>query len=219
MSRLMTLGAEIIGMTKTVQFANGDRATADWVDYHAPFTLRGDGYFEPSGSSTGAGTSTSAHDWIDVSIGSDTGGSIRAPAGVNLLYGIRPSVGAISLDEVIPLSAVLDTAGYMTRDPKLFSKFGKAWYAENENLTSYPYLPKKVLRSSSFDSLTNEDAKAVYESFLTKLTDFLGATRQNFSIAEEWNKTSGVDEAAATYFNQVSSLIIIILYLVKKKTN
>lgn len=34
----------------------------------------------------------------------DTGGSIRGPAGVNGLYGIRPSVGAISLDEVVPLN-------------------------------------------------------------------------------------------------------------------
>lgn len=101
-------------MTKTVQFANGDRATADWVDYHAPFDIRGDGYREPSGSSTGAGASTAAHDWLDVAIGSDTGGSIRGPAGVNGLYGIRPSVGAISLDEVMPLSDVLDTGGYVS---------------------------------------------------------------------------------------------------------
>lgn len=101
-------------MTKTVQFANGDRATEDWVDYHAPFVLRGDGYREPSGSSTGAGSSTSAHDWLDVGIGSDTGGSIRGPAGANGIYGIRPSVGAISLDEVMPLSDILDTGGYVS---------------------------------------------------------------------------------------------------------
>lgn len=112
--RLVDLGANIVGITKTVQFANGDRATADWVDYHAPFSLRGDGYHEPSGSSTGAGSSTSAHDWLDVGIGSDTGGSIRLPAGVNGLFGIRPSVGAISLDHVMPLSSVLDTPGYVS---------------------------------------------------------------------------------------------------------
>lgn len=112
-SRLVGLGADIVGTTKTVQFANGDRATADWVDYHAPFTARADMMNEPSGSSTGAGTSTGAHDWLDVGIGSDTGGSVRLPASVNGLFGIRPSVGAIDLTHVIPLSDVLDTGGYV----------------------------------------------------------------------------------------------------------
>lgn len=111
--RLLDTGADIVGTTKTVQFANGDRATADWVDYHAPFVVRGDGYHEPSGSSTGAGASTAAHDWLDVAIGSDTGGSIRLPAGVNGIYGMRPSVGAIDLTDVMPLSDVLDTGGFV----------------------------------------------------------------------------------------------------------
>ena len=86
----------------------------DWVDYHAAFSARGDGYHEPSGSSTGAGASVGALDWVDVGIGSDTGGSIRGPSGVNGVYGIRPSVGAISLDDVMPLSDVLDTGGYVS---------------------------------------------------------------------------------------------------------
>lgn len=112
--RLAALGADLIGITKTIQFANGDSATADWVDYHAPFVVRGDGYREPSGSSTGAGASVSANEWLDVAIGSDTGGSVRGPAGANGVYGIRPSVGAITLENVMPLSNVLDTAGYVS---------------------------------------------------------------------------------------------------------
>ncbi|KAF5357470.1 hypothetical protein D9758_012501 [Tetrapyrgos nigripes] len=82
-TRLTDLGAHMVGTTKMVQFANSDRATADWVDYHAPFSLRGDGYLEPSGSSTGAGTSIATLDWLDVSLGSDTGGSVRSPAALN----------------------------------------------------------------------------------------------------------------------------------------
>ena len=81
--RLLDAGAILVGKMKTSQFANGETATADWVDYHASFVLRGDGYHEPSGSTTGGGSSTSAHDWLDIAIGSDTGGSIRGPAGVN----------------------------------------------------------------------------------------------------------------------------------------
>lgn len=84
------------------------------MDYHASFNSRGDGYGDPSGSSTGPGSAVCANDWVDVGIGSDTGGSIRGPSDVNGIFGIRPSVGAISLDDVMPLSDILDTAGYVS---------------------------------------------------------------------------------------------------------
>lgn len=41
--RLVDAGAVIVGKMKTSQFANGEEATADWVDYHSPFNPRGDG--------------------------------------------------------------------------------------------------------------------------------------------------------------------------------
>lgn len=145
-SRLIELGADIVGTTKTVQFANGDRPTSDWVDYHAPFTARGDMMTSPSGSSTGAGTSTGAHDWLDVGIGSDTGGSVRLPASVNGLYGIRPSVGAIDLTNVMPLSDVLDTAGYVRCN-------ALHWRTCLLILTSPPYHRCAVTRSCSRPSV------------------------------------------------------------------
>ncbi|KAL9113350.1 MAG: hypothetical protein Q9227_002391 [Pyrenula ochraceoflavens] len=41
--RLEAAGAIIVGKQKSSQFANGEEATADWVDYHSPFNPRGDG--------------------------------------------------------------------------------------------------------------------------------------------------------------------------------
>lgn len=56
--KLVDAGAVIIGKMKTSQFANGETATADWVDYHAPFNPRGDGYQDPSSSSAGPAAGT-----------------------------------------------------------------------------------------------------------------------------------------------------------------
>ena len=53
--RLLELGAVVVGKTKTTQFADTEWATADWVDFHAPFSPRADGYQSPSGSSAGSG--------------------------------------------------------------------------------------------------------------------------------------------------------------------
>lgn len=50
---LIDAGAIVVGKMKTSQFANGETATADWVDFHAPFNPRGDGYQDASSSSTG----------------------------------------------------------------------------------------------------------------------------------------------------------------------
>ena len=57
--RLVDAGAILVGKMKTSQFANGETATDKWVDYHAPFNPRGDGYQDPSsscGPGAGAGS-------------------------------------------------------------------------------------------------------------------------------------------------------------------
>jgi hypothetical protein len=133
--RLIDAGAQIVGMQKPSQFANGETATADWVDYHEPFNPRGDGYQDTSSSSSGAGASIGSYEWLDIAIGSDTGGSIRGPSSSQGTFGNRPSHGLVSLDNVMPLSPALDTAGFLTRDPALWDAANAALY--QSNYTSY----------------------------------------------------------------------------------
>merc|ERR1711939_617752 len=95
--RLVDAGAIIVGKMKTSQFANGEEATADWVDYHAPFNPRADGMQNPSSSSSGPGAGAAAYSWLDLTIGSDTGGSIRGPCHVQGLY---EAAKAMYLDNV-----------------------------------------------------------------------------------------------------------------------
>jgi len=71
--RLVSLGAVIVGKTITSQFANGETSTDDWIDQFCPFNPRGDGYQDPSSSSSGSGASMGTYDWLDFAIGSDTG--------------------------------------------------------------------------------------------------------------------------------------------------
>ncbi|KAM5343377.1 hypothetical protein ACJ41O_011914 [Fusarium nematophilum] len=102
--RLIDAGAVVVGKQKTGQFANGEYATVDWVDYHSPFNPRGDGYQDPNFSSAGGGAAVASYPWLDLALGSDTGGSIRGPArvqgldalllrdGAALLYGLGGNV-------------------------------------------------------------------------------------------------------------------------------
>jgi Asp-tRNA(Asn)/Glu-tRNA(Gln) amidotransferase A subunit family amidase len=71
LQNLLDLGAIVVGKTRTTQFADTEWATADWVDYHAPFNPRADGYQSPSGSSAGSGAAMAAYEWLDFATGTD----------------------------------------------------------------------------------------------------------------------------------------------------
>lgn len=68
----------------------------------------------PGGSSSGAATSV-AFGLAAAGIGSDTGGSVRAPAVWNDLVGLKTTPGRLSLEGVVPLITSLDTVGPLTR--------------------------------------------------------------------------------------------------------
>jgi len=62
----------------------------------------------PSGSSTGSATSVAANLCV-VSVGTETDGSIISPSSRNSVVGLKPTVGRVSTDKVIPLSFTQDT--------------------------------------------------------------------------------------------------------------
>ncbi|KAI0161336.1 amidase signature domain-containing protein [Xylariaceae sp. FL1272] len=202
---LIDLGAVIVGRTKTSQFANGQSPTADWVDFHDPFNARGDGYQDPSSSSAGAGSAASNYDWIDLNIGSDTGGSVRAPAAVSGVFGNRPSQDIMTLDGAIPLSSYMDTPAFIARSASDFAAWGKAWYgAGNTSLKPYQNFPSKLIYpidtldinttqypSPGFFPSTNADAQVLFDEFTAGLERLLGTKRTVVDFYTKYKETSG----------------------------
>ena len=82
----------------------------------------------PGGSSNGSASAT-AGGVVDFAIGSDTGGSVRAPASFCGLFGMRPSHNRFSLDGVMPLAPSFDTAGWFARDAKIQERVGHVLFA------------------------------------------------------------------------------------------
>ncbi|KAI9368169.1 amidase signature domain-containing protein [Aspergillus egyptiacus] len=168
---LIDAGAVIVGKMKTSQFANGETATADWVDYHSPFNARGDGYQDPSSSSSGAGSGIGAYPWLDAAVGSDTGGSVRGPAQANGCFGNRPSWNLVSLDKAMPMSPLLDTPGFLARDAKIWQIASEVMYA-SAGLKSYTQYPKKI-KTIDFPTEPSSEVNALALDFLSKLSSFL----------------------------------------------
>lgn len=68
----------------------------------------------PGGSSGGSGAAVAAR-LVPAAIGTDTGGSVRVPAALCGVAGLRPTVGRVSAVGIAPISATRDTAGPLAR--------------------------------------------------------------------------------------------------------
>ena len=205
---LIDSGAIIVGHQKASQFANGEEATADWVDYHSPFNPRGDGYQDPSSSSSGAGASIASYPWLDIALGSDTGGSIRGPSEVQGLFGNRPSHGLVSLDRVMPLSPTLDTAGFLTRSPSLWGTAQSVLYGKNYN-ASYSSYPNKIYTYNYPTNASESPSSAVLVNFLSKLTDFLSANTSAINLTSLWTSTNPASTPPLTTLLNITYPILI----------
>ena len=183
--KLIDAGAVVVGKMKTSQFANGEEATADWVDYHSPFNPRGDGYQDPSSSSSGPGAGMGSYPWLDLTIGSDTGGSIRGPSQEQGLFGNRPSHGLVDLTGVMPLAPQLDTAGFLCRDPTIWANAARVLYS---GLPFPSQFPRKI-QTLSFPTGSDTPSDALIVSFLSKLQTFLSATVTPLNITSLWAST------------------------------
>ena len=192
--RLVNAGAILVGKMKTSQFANGELPTADWVDYHAPFNPRGDGYQDPSSSSSGAGSGEGSYPWLDLALGSDTGGSVRGPAQVQGLFGNRPTRGLTSSNGVMPLAPELDTAGFEARDPALWMAAAEVLYP---SLKPYPTYPRK-LYTVDFPSDASTESDAILLDFLPKLEALLGVTAEKLDYQALWNETKPAEAGPAS---------------------
>ncbi|SNT12662.1 amidase [Tropicimonas sediminicola] len=110
--RLLDAGAQFVGKTHTDELAwalygmNAHFGTP--VNPAAPDRI-------PGGSSSGSAAAV-AGGLVDIAVGSDTGGSIRAPASFCGIWGIRPTHDRIPLDGAQALAPSFDTCGLFARD-------------------------------------------------------------------------------------------------------
>ncbi|MEM7797279.1 MAG: amidase family protein [Cyanobacteria bacterium P01_C01_bin.118] len=115
--RLRDQGAIILGKTNLTEFASFVSVTfPNGFSVVGGQTLNpyGPGIFNVSGSSSGSAVAVAAN-LAPIAIGTETNGSILDPASSNSVVGLKPTVGLISRDGIIPISATQDTAGPITR--------------------------------------------------------------------------------------------------------
>ena len=111
--RLIAAGMVVVGKTHMVEFAFGSWGTNNGLGTPLNPVDR-KVHRVPGGSSSGSAVAVAAG-LVPVAIGSDTGGSIRIPASLCGVVGLKSTVGLVPTDGVAPLSRTFDTIGPIVR--------------------------------------------------------------------------------------------------------
>ena len=150
---LLDAGALFAGKTQTEELA----FSMIGQNVHFPHPVNPSAPDRVTGGSSSGSVAAVAGGLADIGTGSDTGGSVRAPASFCGLVGLRTTHGAISLDGAMPLAPSFDTFGWFARDIETYEKVGEVLLgATPSSSLSKP----RLLSISVIDELLSGPAEA-----------------------------------------------------------
>lgn len=185
--RLRDAGAVMLGKLATFEYALG--SSTDDIAF-PPARNPWDVTRSTAGSSSGSAAAVAA-DLCAGALATDTGGSIRLPAGFCGVAGLKPTNGRVSRRGVLPLSFSLDACGPM------------AWTAQDCAIM--------LQAIAGYDHLDPTSANVAVDDYLTDLRGPIGGVRVGYvrSIAERYcdSEVLTATDAAATVFRELGAQV------------
>jgi len=167
--QFLEAGAQFVGKTVTDELAfslNGQNA-------HFGSPLNGADPLRLSGGSSSGSASAVANGMCDFALGSDTGGSVRAPASHNGLFGLRPTHGRFDMTGSHALAPSLDVPGWFARDIGVFARVSQV--ALSEPIAAKPV---RLVMGQEFWGLLSPQVQAALQPALDVLARTLGKIEQ-----------------------------------------
>jgi amidase len=194
---LVNAGAQLVAATNLSEWANL-RSTHSTSGWSARGGLVGNPWAldrSSGGSSAGSGAAVAAG-MVSLAIGTETDGSIVCPASVNGVVGLKPTVGSISRDGIVPVSLDQDTAGPLAVDVKL-AAMAFSVMADQPKLMSELASADEIAKSLKVGVAKNwltqhaatdavfENAIAILSKLLTNVSESgISATPEDIQMAE-----------------------------------
>lgn len=173
---LLDSGARFVGKTQTDELA----FSLMGLNAHFPSPVNPAAPDRVTGGSSSGSAAAIAGGLADIAAGSDTGGSIRAPASFCGLIGLRTTHGCISLEGAMPLAPSLDTFGWFARDMVTYEKVGAVLLGDdlhNQEL-------QRPLALDALDGLVLGPREAdEYRAMVRAVASVLGAPRTVASLS------------------------------------
>ncbi len=183
---LLDAGARFVGKTHTAELA----FSLDGINTHYGTPINPAALERvPGGSSSGSAAAVAAG-LVDIALGSDTGGSVRAPASFCGIIGLRPTFGRIEIGGAMPLAQTLDTVGWFTRDIPVYERVGTVMLGED---AEGPPLARMVIAEDAFACLMGaEEAEALNPTVERLAADFAPPERTTLALDGDlavWQQT------------------------------
>ncbi|WP_075358727.1 amidase [Caballeronia sordidicola] len=166
--RLLAAGAQFSGKTHSDELA----FSMVGKNVHFGIPVNGAAPDRVCGGSSSGSASAVSNNLCNFAIGTDTGGSVRAPASHCGLFGLRPTHGRVSLQGCMPLSPSLDTCGWFGRDAKTLVEVGCVLLGENTGPRPGRWrilVPRKILAD------VRPHVSPVFSGTLRQVAERLGA--------------------------------------------
>lgn len=165
--RLLNAGARLLGKTITDELA----FSLNGINAHFGTPKNGAAPDRiPGGSSSGSAAAVS-NGLVDFALGTDTGGSVRAPASHCGLYGLRPTHARISLEGCLDLAPSFDTCGFFARDADLFGVVGAVLLGDDAS--PLPAVPRMLYPGDGW-GLLEPAVLAALDPVLSKIEGLFG---------------------------------------------
>ena len=189
-TKLKNAGAVCIAKSSMDELAmGGTNLTANIGPAHNPYDVT-----RITGGSSGGSAALVASGVVPMSIGSDTGDSVRKPASYCGVVGVKPTYGRISRYGVIPYASSLDHVGYFTRSIEdscislevLAGRDDRDMTSSNREVPKYSALlnsdmhgKKIAILSNVVDSIKNKETMKLFNDLMEEL-------RKRGAVVEEY---------------------------------
>ncbi|WP_025091763.1 amidase [Brucella intermedia] len=202
--KLLAAGAEFVGKAQTDELA----FSLMGQNSHFPYPINPAAPDRVTGGSSSGSAAAVAGKLADIALGSDTGGSIRAPASFCGLVGLRSTHGRIPLQGIMPLAPSLDTIGWFARDIELYDRVGAILLGDDArefSLTKLLYMP--VLEQLLLGEAETDAYRAMFAGVRPHFTSLKAASQPTLSIDELYLVFRHIQgaEAWATHGGWISS--------------
>jgi amidase len=169
--KLLEAGARFTGKTITDELAfsmNGKNA-------HFGAPINGAAKDRITGGSSSGSAAAVSHGLCDFALGTDTGGSVRAPANHCGLYGLRPTHGRVPLAGAHDLAPSYDTCGWFARDAATYARVADVLLGADPR--PLPPKPRLMLAQDCF-ALLDEPVREALAPAVRRLEALYGPARQ-----------------------------------------